>query len=466
LEYKWAVAAVTTVGGFMGSVDSSIVIIALPTLLHDLNATLVEGVWVVAGYTLAMTISLLALGRVGDMFGRVRLFNFGFAVFTIFSALCGLSQNGSELVVFRLVQGIGAALLIVNSVALVADTFPASELGLGIGIYFMAWNVGAIAGYTLGGLIVGLIGWRFIFFVNVPIGLFGTALGHLKLRETYRAISGKFDYIGTALYSGALTLILVALTLENVSSSLIIVLSAVGLFAALVFVLFERSTKEPALDLSLFREREFSAGNVASFLNALAFNSLPFVVTLYLELVRHLDPLTTGLVFVPMEGAVMVVGPLSGRLSDHYSARVLCTVGLLVNTLAIFWFSTLEQDTSFLTLIIALGCLGLGRGLFASPNARSIMSQVPDGRLGVANGIRTTVVNTAAVVSVPLSLTFMSLAMPYYELSQIAQGVLLPTIQETGTFLSALQYAVQMSAFLVLLAVVPSLLRGVGRKTD
>jgi EmrB/QacA subfamily drug resistance transporter len=466
LEHKWAVAAVTIVGGFMGSLDSSIVIIALPTLLHDLNASLVEGVWMVAGYTLAMTIFLVALGRVGDMFGRVKLYNLGFAVFTVFSALCGLSQNGSQLVVFRLAQGIGAALLIVNAVAMVADAFPASQLGLGIGVYFMAWNVGAIAGYTLGGLIVGLIGWRFIFFVNVPIGILGLAFSHLKLRETYRAISGKFDYVGTALYSGALSLVLVALTIENASLSLIFLLSVVGLFALAMFVLVERRVKEPSVDLSLFREREFSAGNVASFLNTLAFNSLPFVVTLYLELVRDVDPLTTGLIFVPMEAAVMVIGPLSGKLSDHYSARVLCSVGLFVNALAIFWFGTLDQNTSIITLMIALGCLGFGRGLFASPNARSIMVPVPDDRLGVANGVRTTVLYTAAVVSVPLSLTFMSLAMPYYELSQIAQGALLPTVQETGKFLLALKYAVQMSASLVLLAVVPSLLRGVGRKAS
>jgi len=176
--------------------------------------------------------------------------------------------------------------------------------------------------------------------------------------------------------------------------------------------------------------------------------------------------LTAGLIFVPMEAAVMVIGPLSGKLADHYSTRVLCSAGLLLNAIAIFWFSALEQNTSFVPLIVALACLGLGRRLFASPNARSIMSQVPDEKLGVANGIRTTVVNTAAVVSVPLSLTFMSLAMPYYELSEIAQGVLLPTVRETGTFLSALQYAVEISASLVLLAVVPSLLRGVGHKSD
>ena len=449
----------------MASVDSSIVVIALPSLLHDLNATLVEGVWVVAGYTLVMTILLVALGRVGDMFGRARLYNLGFATFTIFSALCGLSQNGSQLVVFRLAQGVGAALLIVNSVALVMDTFPASERGLGIGVYFMAWNVGAIAGYTLGGLIVGLVGWRFIFFVNLPVGIFGTALGHFKLKETYRAISEKFDYLGTALYSGALTLILVALTLENASSSLIVALSVLGLFSLVLFVFVERRIKEPALDLSLFSVKVFSAGNVASFLNTLAFNSLPFVVTLYLQLVRHVDPLTTGFIFVPMEAVVMIVGPLSGRLSDRYSVRVLSTVGLFLNAIAILWFSTLQQNTSFIALILALGCLGLGRGLFAAPNASSIMGPVPSDKLGVANGVRTTVVQTAAAVSLPLSLAFMSLAMPYFELSEIAQGTLLPTAGEIGTFLTALRYAVEMSAFLVLLAIVPSLLReGVGRK--
>ena len=449
----------------MASVDSTIVIIALPSLLHDLNATLVEGVWMVAGYTLVTTILLVALGRVGDMLGRARLYNLGFAVFTIFSGLCGVSQNGSQLVIFRLAQGIGAALLIVNSVALVADSFPASELGLGIGIYFMAWNAGAIAGYTLGGLIVGLIGWRFIFFVNLPVGIFGTVLGHFKLKETYRAISEKFDYLGTTLYSGALALVLIALTLENVSSSLILGLSVLGFFVLLLFVLVERRVKEPALDLSLFRVRVFSAGNVSSFLNTLAFNSLPFVVTLYLQLVRHVDPLTTGLIFVPMEAVVMVVGPLSGRLSDRYSVRVLSSVGLLLNAIAIFWFSTLQQNTSFIALIVALACLGFGRGLFASPNARSIMSFVPDDKLGVANGVRTTVTQTAAAVSVPLSLAIMSLAMPYYQLSEIAQGALFPTIGEAGTFLTALRYAVHLSAFLVLLAIVPSLLRErVGRK--
>lgn len=460
MEYKWTVLTVTTVGMFMSSLDGSIVIVGLPSILRELDTTLVYGVWVIAGYTLVSTILLVALGRVADMFGRVRLYNLGFALFTIASALCGFSQSGSQLVIFRLIQGIGAALLTVNAVALVADAFPLSELGLGIGVSFMAWNVGAIAGYTIGGLIVGLASWRFIFFINVPIGIFGTLWAHLRLRDIYHVISEKFDHLGTILYSSALTLVLVALTLESGSSSLNFVLLIAGFFALLLFVIVEKRIAYPALDLSLFKIRQFSAGNVASFVNALAYSSLPFIVTLYLQLVRHVDPLTTGLMFAPMEVVVAIVGPLSGRLSDRYGARIISSVGLAFNTIAIFWFSTLEESTSFVAIIAGLACIGMGRGFFSSPNASSIMGQVPAGKRGVANGVRTTVSSSASVVSVPVSLTFMSLAMPYSKLSQITQGIVTPTIEETGTFLLALRYAVHISAFLVLLAIVPSLLRG------
>ena len=195
-EYKWVVLTVTTVGAFMAALDSSVLIVGLPTVLHELNATLIHGVWVMTGYRLATTILLVSIGRIADMLGRVRLYNLGFAIFTLASALCGLSQTGDQLVLFRLIQGIGGALLIVNSVALIADVFPSKELGTGIGVNFMAFNLGSIVGYTVSGLMVELIGWRFIFFINIPVGLFGTLWAHLRLRETHRGVSEKFDYLG------------------------------------------------------------------------------------------------------------------------------------------------------------------------------------------------------------------------------------------------------------------------------
>ena len=463
-QYKWLVLTVTTIGVFMASVDQNIVFIGLPSLLHELNATLVEGVWVVAGYALTTTILLVAFGRIGDMFGKVKLYTLGFATFTVASALCGLSQTGGQLVFFRLIQGIGAALLFVNSVVLVADAFPASELGMGLGMNFMAWNFGAIAGYTLGGLIVQLLGWRFIFFVNVPVGAFGTLWAYLRLRRTPSVAHETFDFLGTVLYSNGLTLVLVALTLQGASLSLIFALLIAGLLTFPIFVMVEKRMRHPALDLDLFKIRPFSAGNVASFLNSLAYGSVPFVVTFYLQLVRRLDPLITGLMFVPMEAVMLVVGPLSGRMSDRYGARGLSSIGLLFNAAGTFWLTTLNLDSSYTALIIALACFGVGRGLFASPNASSIMSKVKPERRGVANGVRLTIVYTAGVVSVPLSLVFMSLAMPYDQLSQIAQGTVI-TIAETSAFLSALRYALHISALLILLAIVPSLLRGQAKTT-
>jgi len=465
-QYKWLVLTVTTVGSLMASLDENVVIVGLPTLLRELNASLVDGVLVVAGYSLTTTILLVAFGRVGDMFGKVKLYNLGFAIFTAASALCGFALSGSQLVTFRLIQGIGGALLLVNSVAIVADTFPVSELGMALGVNFMAWNFGAIAGYTLGGLIVQLIGWRFIFFVNVPVGIFGTAWAYIKLKETKKSLKEKFDYSGIILYSTGLTLLLMALTLEG-STFMELSLLTLGLLIFPVFVFVERRTKHPALDLDLFRMRSFSAGNIASFLNALAYNAVPFIVTFYLQLVRHLDPLSTGLMFIPMEAVVLLVGPLSGRLSDRYGARGLSSLGLLFNASATFWLSTIRQDTSYTAMLLGLACFGVGRGLFASPNVSSIMRMVPAERRGVANGVRLTLIFTAAALSVPLSLSFMSFTMPYDKLSRLTQGSFLPTPNDTATFLSAIRLAVQVSAFLILLAIIPSLFRGgVNKKPD
>lgn len=459
-EYKWVVLTVTTVGAFMAALDSSVLIVGLPTVLHELNATLVHGVWIMTGYRLATTILLVAIGRVADMLGRVRLYNLGFAIFTVASALCGLSQTGDQLVFFRLIQGIGAALLIVNSVTLIADVFPSKELGTGIGINFMAFNLGSIVGYTISGLMVDLVGWRYIFFLNVPVGVFGTMWAHLRLKEMHRGVSEKFDFFGAVLYSSALTLILIALSLENLGSPLVITLLVAGLLILPVFVIVEKKVSHPTLDLDLFKIRPFSAGNLASFLNSVAFSSLPFVLTLYLQLVRGEDAVVTGLLFIPMEAAVFLLGPLSGKFSDRYGARGLSTLGLLFNIGALVWFSTLDMSTSYVAVILGLIVAGVGRALFISPNASSIMGQVSPSKRGVGNGIRTTVVQTAVVISLPLSLTFMTLGMPYDALSQIAAGNVSPSSEEILTFLSALRYPLRLSAIMVALALVPSLLRG------
>ena len=286
LDYKWLALSVTNVGLFMACLDSSIVIIGLPTILDQLHASIFHGIWIITGYSLMMTILPVMLGRLADLYGRVRLFNLGFVIFTIGSLLCALSQNGEQLVIFRLLQGSGSALLIVNCIPIITDAFPKEELGMGLGTNIMAANLGNIAGYTLSGVMIGFFGWRSIFLLNVPIGIAGSIFGYFSLREiSIKPVGEKFDYSGAILYCVGLLTILIGLTIGNPASvrNIIIMASGIIIFAIAIFVAFRQ--EHPTLDVKLFKIRAFAAGTMASFLNSIAFACGPFLRSLYLQLV-------------------------------------------------------------------------------------------------------------------------------------------------------------------------------------
>jgi EmrB/QacA subfamily drug resistance transporter len=461
MKYKWVVLTVTTVAGFMASLDSTIVVIGLPTILQDLHATLVHGIWIITGYQLAMTILLIVVGRLADLYGRVRLYNIGFAVFTVGSLCCALSGTGEQLVLFRLLQGTGAAFLTANSVAIITDAFPQGELGMALGTNMMAFNVGAIAGYTLGGVMITLFGWRSIFLVNVPVGIFGILWSYKRLKEiSKRPVGENFDYVGSILYSAGLLAILGALTLGTPTSPRNLLILAGGFVLFLVFIFVERRQRYPTLDLNLFKIRLFAAGNLAGFLNSVAFNCGPFLRSLYLQLVMGYSALRAGVILIPMEVVVLVVSPISGRLADKYGGRVLSSIGLALNASALFWFSTLNERSTYAAILISLVLFGLGRALFISPNSSSVMGSVPAERRGVANGVRMTLNMTGGVVSVPLSLLLMTLVMPYDRLSQIVSSSQLVGSAELSTFLHAINHACLILGVIILIAIIPSLLRG------
>lgn len=461
MEYKWIVLTVTTIGIFMSSLDGSIIVVGLPTVLGDLNATLIHGVWIITIYRLMITVLLVSFGRVADMFGRVRLYTLGFVVFTIGSALCGLSLNGDQLIVFRLIQGLGAALLFVNSAAIVTDAFPPSELGLGMGVNLMAINAGNIIGYTISGVMIGLFGWRSLFLINIPIGIFGSFWSYRSLREIHKGQrQEKFDYLGSALYSLALLLILIAITTGSLISLTNLLLLATGGAVLLIFVVIEIKQRYPAIDLKLFKIKLFTAGNISSLLNAISFVSLPFILTLYFQLVKLYDPFTAGLLLIPMEVTVVLLGPISGKLSDKYGARGLSSIGLALNSLSLLWFSTINEESPYSTIAAGLCLAGIGTGLFRSPNASSIMGSIPPERRGVANGVRATILNTGMLLSIPLSLTLMTLGMPYERLSQLASGAQLISTGELARFMNAIRYAFLSLSIINATAIIPSLLRG------
>jgi EmrB/QacA subfamily drug resistance transporter len=461
MDYKWVALSVTIVGSFMASLDSNIVVIGLPTILKELNATIVHGIWIITGYSLMMTILALVLGRLADLFGRVRLYNLGFAIFTVGSLFCALSQNGEQLVISRFLQGTGAALLAVNSVAIITDAFPKGELGMGLGTNIMAMNVGAIAGFTIGGVMITTLGWRSIFLINVPIGIFGTIWGYLRLKEIrVKPVGEKFDFAGSILYCVGLSTILLALTIGDPLSARNIAILAGGLAFFIVVIFVELKQKYPTLDLTLFKIRAYAAGTIAAFLNFLAFGCGPFLRSLYLQLILGYSALKAGILLIPMEVVVFIISPISGRLADRYGGRILSSVGLAINAAALFWFSTLNQDSSYGAVLISLVLFGLGAALFASPNMSSIMGSVPAEKRGVANGFRMTITMTGGVLSVPFSLLLMSLIMPYAKLSQIVSSTQLNNLNELPQFLRAINHACFILGIIVLFAIIPSLLRG------
>jgi EmrB/QacA subfamily drug resistance transporter len=463
LDYKWMVLSVTTVGSFMAALDSSIVIIGLPTILQSLHASIVHGIWIITGYSLMMTILAVILGRMADLLGRVRLYNLGFAIFTVGSLFCAISRNGEQLVLARLLQGSGAALLSVNSIAIITDAFPKGQLGMGLGTNIMAMNLGAISGYTLGGIMITALGWQSIFLINVPIGIFGTIWGFVRLKEVRAKPAGqKFDFAGSILYCIALTTVLIALAIGDPLSvrNLIILGCGVALFGAVILV--ELKQKFPTLDLTLFKIRAFAAGTLTAFLGFLAFGCGPFLRSLYLQLILGYSALKAGLLLIPLEVVIFVLSPISGRIADRYGSRILTSIGLALNAAALIWFSTLTDKSSYSSVLISLVLFGSGMALFGPPNMSAIMGSVPAEKRGVANGIRMTLTMTGGLLSVPFSLLLMSLVMPYKQLSVIVGSTSLSNTNEMPVFLHAVNHACLILGIIVLFAIIPSLMRGKG----
>jgi len=469
LEYKWRVLSNTTIATLMASIDTNIVLIALPTIGKELPATTPTLLlWILLGYSLLTAVVLLNFGRLSDMFGRVRLYVLGFAVFTVGSALCGFSQTGIELVSFRLVQAIGAGFLFSNSAAIITDAFPPNERGRALGINQVSIVGGAVSGLVLGGIITSTIGWRWIFFVNVPIGIIATLRAHADLRELAKPESApRIDWAGNLVFAVGLTTILLAITLGalgQLPGTLAIPLGLFGVAMLVVFVVLEWRERSPMLDLSLFRNRQFASSAIATLLNALARGAFTFILVFYLQgPPRFLTPFEAGLFLIPTSASLAVVGPLSGWLSDRFGPRPFLVAGLVVSASGFLWLTTIGPDESIVGLALPLILVGSGMGLFASPNRAAMMTAVPPNRRGVASGIGTTFVNTGATISLGLTLVIISSTLSRPEIDAIFLGTAHAGTSAAAVgagFLSAIHLIFAVSAALILIALVPSVVRG------
>jgi EmrB/QacA subfamily drug resistance transporter len=464
-EYKWIVLSVTTIGALMAAIDSTIVILGLPDMMVELHSDLVSMIWVIMGYILISTVFLLTFGRVADMLGRVRMYNLGFAFFTVGSALCGLSASATQLILFRLIQGSGAALMVVNSVAILTEVFPPDERGRALGINAVTFAAGGVIGPVLGGLILTAGSWRWIFFINVPIGIIGTVWGYLALKETsLRKKDEKFDPLGAATFSLGLVSILLALTLGiqySWTDSFILALFGLSVVLSAAFLLWERRASHPVLDFSLFKERVYNFSVLAAMMQALALFAVNFLIIFYLIGVRGDSPIQAALLLIPLPLVSAVVAPLSGVIADRIGARIPATLGLLLQGLALAWLAQITAGTPYPQIAGGLALMGLGGGMFYAPNTSAAMNASPLPRLGIASGTLATLRQAGMVTSFALSLAVAAASLPRTVMFQLFVGtnvVLGSAI--TKSFVIGMHSAFLVSIVLCLIAAGFSLVRG------
>lgn len=462
MEDRWSILTVTTIGIFMASLDASLLIVGLPVVIDELGTDLATGSWLITIYRLALTILLVPVGKLGDMYGRVRLYSIGYFIFAVSSLLCALSSNVYQLLGFRLVQGIGGAMMFVNSMAIVTDAFAGRGLGLGIGINQIAINAGTIIGYTLSGIIISLYGWRALFLINVPIGIFGGFWAKLRLREINPSPrSGKFDFMGAIIFSTSITLLMLGLTSGVITTFIPLSLITSGLILLAVFILFEKRITYPMLDFNLFRIKTFTVGNISNLLNGISFASLAFLISVYLEIVVGFTPMQAGLSLIPIDLTLILIGPVSGWLSDKIGARILSTAGLITTGIALITLANISANLDYNILLIGLMLGGLGVGLFRSPNASSVMGSIPSEMRGVAAGVRSTIINTSMALSIPFSVAIISTTIPSSELSKLINGVVsnIDSPTQYTELLHGIRNALYASAILNVVAAVLSYLR-------
>jgi len=427
-HYKWSVLSNTTLGVLMASIDSSIVLISLPAIFNGIHINpLAPGetgyfLWMLLGYMVVTATLLVTFGRISDMFGRVRLYNMGFAIFSVGSILLWLtpgtgSAGALELILFRFVQGIGAGFLFSNSAAIITDAFPANQRGLALGINQIAAILGSVIGLILGG-ILAYFDWRLVFLVSVPVGIIGTIWAYLNLREiaTIRK-NQKLDWAGNITFAAGATSILLGITYgiqpygnapTGWGNPLVLGAIALGLILLVAFVQVERRVEDPMFRLNLFKVRMFSAGIASSFLASIARGGLQFMLVIWLQgiwLPLHgydyaVTPLWAGIYMLPLLVGFLLMGPMSGYLSDRFGARLFSTAGMLIQVVGFLLLIVLPVNFSYIWFALILFMLGVGQGMFSSPNTASIMSSVPADQRGVASGMRSTFQNSGSLVSI------------------------------------------------------------------
>jgi len=433
-HYKWIVLSNTTLGVLMATINASILLIALPDIFRGVqidplapgNTSLL--LWLIMGYLVVTAVLVVTFGRLGDMFGRVKMYNAGFAVFTAFSILLSVTWlSGTAgalwLIAMRVLQGVGGAMLMANSSAIITDVFGVEQRGLALGLNQVAGIAGSFLGLVIGGLL-GPINWRLVFLVSVPVGVFGTVWAYLRLHDTGIREPASLDWWGNITFAAGLIAVLVGITYGiqpyggatmGWTNPWVVAALVGGTVVLAIFCVVETKVADPMFRLGLFRIRAFTAGNLASLLSAIGRGGLMFILIIWLQgiwLPRHgydfaSTPLWAGIYMLPLTLGFLVAGPVSGWLSDRFGARSLATGGMVVAAGSFGWLLLLPVNFDYPPFALALLVNGIGMGLFAAPNQAGIMNSLARNRRGVGAGMSTTFQNSAMVLSIGIFFSLM-----------------------------------------------------------
>ena len=450
LDYKWIALSNTTLGMLMATINASILLIALPAIFRGIHVNpLAPGntsylLWLILGFLVVTAVLLVSLGRLGDIYGRKRMFTLGFAVFTVFSILLSVTwMTGSGaalwLIIMRVGQGIGGALLFANSNAILTDAFPREQRGLALGVNSIAAIAGSFLGLILGGVLAPVT-WRLVFLVSIPVGVFGTVWAYTQLRDLSERRPARIDWWGNLTFAVGLVSVMVGITYGiqpygghtmGWTSPLVLGTLIGGIGVLIVFCVIERRVREPMFQLDLFKIRAFTAGNIATLLAAMGRGGLQFILIIWLQgiwLPRHgyafsETPLWAGIYLLPLIAGFLVAGPASGWLSDHYGARPFATGGMLVAAVSFALLIVLPVNFSYVWFALILLLNGIGMGLFTSPNSAGVMNSLPPTQRGAGAGMLATFQNSAMVLSIGVFFSLMIVGLAAGLPSALHQGL-------------------------------------------
>jgi EmrB/QacA subfamily drug resistance transporter len=425
-HYKWWALSCTSLGMLLATLNSGTLIIALPDLERALHTSILSLVWVILAYMIASTVLVLTAGRLSDVFGRKRAYVGGFVLFGLASLGAGFASDGTVLILWRVLQGIAGAFLFANSSALVTDAFPRKQLGLAMGTNTMVAATGLVLGPVLGGALVS-ISWHWVFWFNVPIAAVGSLWAALILRELAKPDEVRgLDPLGTLTFVVGLTGLVLGVSRGGVSGwndPVTIAPLIVGVLLLPLFVVLERRQRAPMLDLSIFSNRMFAAATGAAFINGLSRFALLFVFVFYFQGVKGDDPITAGIKLAPMAIGMLIASPLAGLWADRHGSRALAAAGMLVSAGALAGMTTLTVHSGYWLSTLWLFGVGVGSGMFNSPNTAAMMGTVAPHRRGIAAGTRTMLQNTGAVISIAFVLAIVTAAVPKAVLFKIFSGI-------------------------------------------